>query len=60
MKFALLIAGIVVVLASVITLIVGIASTPKNLRGFYGKKYIVFTVIGIVAGVFMTVISFLL
>lgn len=56
----LLIIGILVVLGTIAWDIVSHFTTPPNLRGFYGKKYIIFTVFAAVGGIALIVAAFLI
>lgn len=56
----LLVIGILVVLGTIAWGIVSHLTTPPNLRGFYGKKYVIFTVLAVVGGIALIVAAFLI
>lgn len=58
MSILLLVAGIVVIVAAIVGVIVSRLTTPTNLRGFYTLKYILIASTALVAGVIMIVVSF--
>ena len=58
MSILLLVAGIVVIVAAIVGVIVSRLTTPPNLRGFYSLKYIMIAAVAVVAGAIMIVVSF--
>lgn len=52
-----LIIGILLIVASAISLIVSILRTPENLRGFYGIMYVVLTLLAVAGGIALIVSS---
>ena len=60
MTLVMLIAGIVLILATIIAIVVSVSKTPHNLRGFYGVKYAVIGTVGIIGGIALAVIALLL
>ena len=52
-----LIIGILLIVASAISLIVSILRTPENLRGFYGIMYVVLALLAVAGGIALIVSS---
>lgn len=46
--------GAVLVIAAVVVLLVNIARTPNNLRGFYGKMFLLLMILGVIGGATLT------
>lgn len=55
-----LIVGIFLVLAAVVWGIVSLFTTPHNLRGFYGTKYLLFICLAVIGGLALIAVPFLI
>ena len=52
------IAGIILIIGTIASVIFSVFKTPINLRGFYGAFYTVISLAGFLGGIALTVISF--
>jgi hypothetical protein len=55
----MLLAGIALIIGTIISVICSVTKTPENLRGFYGAFYTVISLTGFVGGIALVVFSFL-
>ena len=55
-----LIVGIVLVIGTIVSVVSSIGNTPDNLRGFYGGFYAIISVFGLIGGIVLILLSFLI
>jgi hypothetical protein len=55
----MLLAGIALIIGTVLSVIFSVTKTPDNLRGFYGAFYTVISLTGFIGGIALVVFSFL-
>ena len=56
----ILLAGIALIIGTILAFIFGECKTPSHLRGYYGKSYGWGSLFGIIGGIALIVISFIL
>ena len=55
-----LLAGILLIVGTILAFVFGECKTPSHLRGYYGKSYGWRSLFGIIGGIALIVISFIL
>ena len=55
----MLLAGIALIIGTIISVICSVTKTPDNLRGFYGAFYTIISLTGFIGGIALVVFSFL-
>ena len=54
-----LLVGIALICVSVVMVVIAIRNTPINLQRFYGKFYCLIALVGVIAGIYLSVIGIL-
>ena len=54
-----LLVGIVLICVAVVMVVIAIHNTPINLQRFYGKFYCFIALVGVIAGIYLSVIGIL-
>ena len=54
-----LLIGIALICVAVVMVVIAIHNTPMNLQRFYGKFYCFIALVGVIAGIYLSVIGIL-
>nr|DAG58003.1 MAG TPA: hypothetical protein [Caudoviricetes sp.] len=54
-----LLIGIALICMAIFVVVVAVRNTPANLQGFYGKFYCFIALVGVIAGIYLSIIGIL-